>query len=421
MKKKYLPILLIAAAVLIVLAWSFSGEAEEEKEITTTAFVGNFQDLVVSSGELIAKNSEDILGPNGLQRYGLYNVQISDIIPEGSYVEQGDFVCSLDKSDINTKINDVLVELEKAESQYTQTKLDTSLTLREKRNELENLAFQIKQKQIELEQSAYEPPATIQRLRLDLEKLRQDLTQSEENYQIKKQQSTAKMIEAGAELQQKKNRLEKLQELMGQFTITAPKSGMLIYKREWDGDKRKTGSTISPWDPAVATLPDLSEMLSKTYINEVDIRKVKTGQEVALGLDAFPDIELSGSVTKVANVGETRKGSDTKVFEVEIVVNESDSTYRPGMTTSNQILTNEISAVLQIPLEAIYAQDDMSFVYLKEGVGITKKQVQLGAANDEFVIIKKGISEGDEVYLSEPVSARNQEIQTLSSQTAALP
>ncbi|MGB0176838.1 MAG: RND transporter, partial [Owenweeksia sp.] len=255
MKKKHLPIILIAVAMLIALVWFFSGDAEEEKEITTRAFVGNFQDLVVSSGELIAKNSEDILGPNGLQRFGLYNVQIADIIPEGSYVEEGDFVCSLDKSDINTKINDVLVELEKAESQYTQTKLDTSLTLREKRNELENLAFQIKQKQIELEQSAYEPPATIQRLKLDLEKLRQDLGQSRENYQIKKKQSIAKMVEAGAELQQKKNRLEKLQELMGQFTIKAPKSGMLIYKREWDGDKRKIGSTISPWDPAVATLP----------------------------------------------------------------------------------------------------------------------------------------------------------------------
>ncbi|HBF21259.1 MAG TPA: RND transporter, partial [Cryomorphaceae bacterium] len=389
--------------------------------ITATAFVDDFQDLVVSSGELIAKNSEDILGPNGLQRYGLYNVQISEIIPEGSYVEEGDFVCSLDKSDINTKINDVMVELEKAESQYTQTKLDTSLTLREKRNELANLAFQIKQKGIELEQSAYEPPATIQRLKLDLEKLEQDLEQAKENYSIKKRQSTAKMVEAGAELQQKKNRLEKLQELMGQFTIKAPKTGMVIYKREWDGDKRKTGSTISPWDPAVATLPDLSEMLSKTYINEVDIRKVKTGQKVVLGLDAFPDIQLSGTVTKVANVGETRKGADTKVFEVEISVNESDSTYRPGMTTSNQILTNEIPKVLQIPLEAVYASDNVSFVYLKNGVSVTKKEVRLGVANDEFVIIEEGIQEGDEVYLSEPASARTQEIQTLTASASARP
>ncbi len=420
MKKKHLPFILIAIVVVIVVAWSFSSESEEEQEITTTAFIGNFQDLVVSSGELIAKNSEDILGPNGMQRYGLYNVQIAEIVPEGSYVEQGDFVCSLDKSDINTKINDVLVDLEKAESQYTQTKLDTSLTLREKRNELANLAFQIRQKKIELEQSAYEPPATIQRLKLDLEKLEQDLTRSAENYQIKKRQSTAKMIEAGAELQQKKNRLEKLEELMGQFTINAPKSGMVIYKREWDGEKRKTGSTISPWDPAVATLPDLSQMLSKTYINEVDIRKVKTGQIVALGLDAFPDIQLSGTVTQVANVGETRKGSDTKVFEVEITVNESDSTYRPGMTTSNQILTNEINDVLQIPLEAVYAQDNMSFVYVKDGVTIKKQQIQLGPANDEFVIVENGIEEGTEVYLSEPVSARDQEIQTLTANTAGL-
>lgn len=417
MKKYRWPIVIVAVIAVIAIVWGFTGESEEEQEIVTKAFVADFEDMVVSTGELMAKNSENITIPVSIQRFGIYRVQISDIIPEGTYVDAGDYVAALDKTDISSKINDVMVELDKARSQYTQTQLDTSLTLREKRNAIDKLQFEVKQKNIELEQSKYEPPATIQKLKLDLERAKQDLSQTKENYLINKKQGVAKMAEAGAELQKAKNQLEKLQALQQEFRITAPKQGMVVYYREWSGEKRKTGSTVQPWDPAVATLPDLSEMLSQTYINEVEIRKIKVGQEVTLGLDAFPDAQLTGTVTQVANVGESRKGSDTKVFEVEIKVNESDSTYRPGMTTSNSILTNRIENVLQIPLEAVYAEGDVSFVYAKAGVGISKQQVRLGPANAEYVIVEAGLKEDDEVYLSEPDQARKQEVEMLPNQT----
>lgn len=414
MKKYRIPLLIGSALLIIILFWAFAGETEQEKEITTKAFVGDFEDLVVSTGELMAKNSENITIPVSMQRHGIYRVQISDIIPEGTYVEAGDYVAALDKTDISSKINDVLVELDKAQSQYTQTQLDTALTLREKRNEIDKLQFEIKQKKIELEQSKYEPPATIQKITLDEERLEQNLGQTRENYIINKKQGVAKMAEAGAELQKAKNQLVKLQELEKEFRITAPKQGMVVYYREWSGEKRKTGSTVQPWNPAVATLPDLSEMLSKTYINEVEIRKVEVGQEVSLGLDAFPEAKLTGVVTQVANVGENRKGADTKVFEVEIKVNESDSIYRPGMTTSNTIVTNKIQNVLQIPLEAVYSQNGVSYVYLKRATGTSKLEVKLGPANSEYVIVEDGLSVDDEVYLSEPQSAVDKKIELLA-------
>lgn len=410
---------LIVGALLLVLAafWYFGSDAEAEDQLLTKAFVGDFVEEVVSSGELMAKNSENITAPGGMQRYGLYQIKIAQLVDEGTYVEEGDFVASLDKTDISSKINEKLVDLDKATSQYTQTQLDTALTLREKRNELENLIFQIKQKEIELEQSAYEPPATIQKMKLDLQKLKDDLGRKREDYSIKKQQSRAKMIEAGAELQQTRNKLEKLQQLEQQFTILAPKKGMVNYYRSWDG-KRQTGSTIQPWDPTVATLPDLSEMLSKTYINEVDVRKVQTGQEVTLGLDAFPKAVLHGTVTSVANMGETRKDGDSKVFEVNIDVKETDSLYRPGMTTSNHININEQTDVLQIPLEAVFGADSLSFVYLKSGVSLQKQEVTLGSANDEFVIILGGLEEGNEVYLNAPENPEDYPLERLKSKVA---
>lgn len=414
--KRNQSIALAAVLALILIAWfSLKGDENQERDITTVAFISDFKDLVTSSGELMAKNSEDINGPSNSRQYGLYNIKISDLVAEGTYVEKGDFVAQLDKTELSSKLNDLLTEYDKAQSIYTQTQLDTTLVMREKRSELESLVFDIRQKKIEIEQSIYEPPASIQRLKLDLEKLEQSLAQKKDNYIIKQKQSRAKMVEAGATLSQTRSKLSSLQDLEKEFRIIAPKQGMVIYKREWGGRKRKTGSTISPWDPGVATLPDLSEMQSKTYINEVDIRKIKQGQSVILGLDAFPDASLTGEIIEVANVGEDREDSDSKVFEIIVRVKESDSTYRPGMTTSNEIITKTLTQVLQIPLEAIFNQEGITFVYLKTGVSIIKQEVRIGASNDEYAVIEEGIKVEDEVFLTEPAAGIDAEIETLSA------
>lgn len=415
MKRKPLLWTVASLFALLLLWWGFSGDEEISRDITVKAVRANFEDVVSSSGELIAKNSEDIMGPSNMRRYGLYNIKISDLVAEGTYVQKGDFVAELDKTELSGKMNELLNELDKARSQYTQTQLDTTLELRQQRSEMEALAFDIRQKRVEVKQSIYEPPATIQRLKLDLEKLEQSLNQKKENYKIKKRQSEAKMVEAGANLAQTQNKFDALQELEKQFRISAPKQGMVIYKREWGGRKRKTGSTISPWDPGVATLPDLSEMESRTYINEVDIRKVKVGQNVEIGLDAFPDAALTGVVTQVANVGEDRENSDSKVFEVVIAVNESDSIYRPGMTTANRIITATLDSVVQIPLEGVFSEEGRTFVYKNSGVSIIKQEVRILTSNDEFAVIEAGLKENDEIYLTEPAAALESEIEAIAS------
>lgn len=150
----------------------------------------------------------------------------------------------------------------------------------------------------------------------------------------------------------------------------------------------------------MATLPDLTTMQSITYVNEVDIRRVKVGQKVELGMDAFPDKKYTGEVTKVANVGQQRPNSDAKVFEVVIEVNESDPVLRPSMTSSNSIIADQLNEVMYVPLEAVNVENDsINYVYLRNGV---KQEVLLGMTNANDVVIEKGLNEGDYVYLNTP-------------------
>jgi multidrug efflux pump subunit AcrA (membrane-fusion protein) len=186
---------------------------------------------------------------------------------------------------------------------------------------------------------------------------------------------------------------------------------MVIYHRDWSGKKVIVGSTINAWDPTVATLPDLSTMISKTFVNEVDIRKIKQGQTVKVGLDAFPEKKLTGKVVSVANVGEQLPNSDSKVFEVNILINESDTTLRPAMTTSNLVLTGSVKDALFIPLEAVHTQgDSLTYVYRMDGGGLVRQQVKLGQTNENEVVVLDGLKENQEVYLSVPKDADRKEL-----------
>lgn len=413
MNKKKIIYLGISIVLLLTIYSFYNSSSSENIHLTAKVIKGNFINEVYISGEAQSTSSIKINGPSNARRFQLYQLKIQDLVPEGTIVKKGDYIGKLDASEINGKILDAELNLENAQSKYTQQQLDTTLSLKQERNSIKDLLFNIEENKLELKQSIYEPPATIRQLEIKIEKFERDLKEKNEDYSIKKRQANAKMIEVGTEVSKISKRIENLTALQKEFTIFSDNDGMVTYVKDWSGNKKKVGATISPWEPAIATLPDLTKMESKTYSNEVDIRKIKKDLKVKIGFDAFPDIELEGIVTDVANVGENKRGSDIKLFQVLIKLNETNTNIRPGMTTSNKIITDEIENVLTVPLEAIFSKDSISYTYVKSGYSIIKKQVELGMSNNDVVIVSNGLKENDIVYLSKPEDLEDKSITLL--------
>ena len=410
MKNKKL-IIIALVAMLVLFSLSFFRADADVSQLETQVKRGEFEIIITSTGELQAENSEKILGPAGLRSIRIWQVKITDLIPEGSMVDSGDYVATLDRSEATGKLKDIESELETAESQLTKTQLDTTLELRALRDNMINLKYAVEEAKIRLEQSKYEPPATIRQTEIEKSKAERTYTQALENYKLKVKQAQARVQEMMINLEKQRRKQENILKVLANFVVKAPKPGMLIYERDWNGTKRKVGSMVSTWEPTVATLPDLSSMVSKTYINEIDISKIKKGQQVSVGVDAFPNKAYSGEIIEVANIGEQLPNSDAKVFKVLIKISESDSILRPAMTTSNGILTAHFDDVLYLPLEAIHQNDTLSYVY-KSGV---KQEVITGQSNDNQIVIEKGLSENDVIYLSEPPDGDAWELQKISS------
>jgi len=413
--KKNLLIGASAIVVLVIVFFLFRGNTKgEAAEIIAEVKRGPFKVEIETTGELEAKNSVKILGPSSLREFGIFQVNIQNIVDEGTVVKKGDWVATLDRSDFQNKYTAKQIEVEKANSKYVQTQLDTTLIMRQSRDELINLRYAVDEKEIVLEQSKFEPPATIKQAGIDLDKAKRGHEQALENYKIKKRQNIEKMREVAAELRKVQNELTAMTKVLEAFNVIAPEPGMVIYEKGWDGKPIKAGSQISVWDPTVATLPDLTTMMSKTYVNEVDVRKVKSGQKVEIGLDADPDKKLVGSVVRVANVGEQRPNSDSKVFEINVEISGYDATLRPSMTTSNRIIANVIDSALFIPLECLHSQfDSITYVFKKDGASVIKQEVMVGETNANDAVILGGLLETDRIYLSVPSGKEEDEVKLL--------
>jgi len=411
MKKKIIiPTVIIAVVAVIIIIYTVAGK-DKTNLLEVEVQKGKFEIVVTTTGELQAESSVEITAPSELRtsrhlRFG--EIKIQDLVPEGTMVDSGDYVGLLDRSEVSNSLKSAQDQLEEEEANYRRVKMDTALTLSNLRDELINLQFNVEEAEITLEQSKFEPPATIRQAQINLDKAKRAYEQAVQNYQFRLEQAKADMREAEIDLEQSRQNVRDMEEVIEKFEIRAPARGMVIYKKENDGTRRKVGSSISPWNLVVATLPDLTTMISKTYVNEIDISKVNVGQPVRIGVDAFPEKKYTGVVTHVANIGEQLPNTDAKVFEVLIKLDGYDPILRPAMTTSNQIITEVYEDVNYIPLEAVHVDDSIPYVVKKNGV---KQVVVLGASNENQIIVERGLEPGEIIYLNLPEEHEDMKIE----------
>jgi len=388
----------------------------------TEAKKGIFEITVTNAGELYAEKSVDIKGPSieessnhddhgpggggpGSQGRGgghmrAADFKIQDLVPEGTIVKEGDYIAQLDRTSYDNTLKDAIENLTTLEANLEMKILDTTVTLTNLRDEIRNQVFVVEEARITLEQSKYEPPATIRQAEISLNKAQRALEQLQKSYALKRAQALRDIARQKQLLADGTALVNNLQDFLAKFTIRAPSTGIVIYKEDWGGTKRKTGSTVNAFDRVIATLPDLTSMISKTYVSEIEVSKIKNGQNVNISIDALQGKTITGTVISVANIGEQLPNSDAKMFEVLIKVDGSDTDLRPSMTTWNKIIINSFNDVVYIPLECVQAgADSIPFVYKKNK---TKQIVVLGPFNDKNVIVEQGLEPGAPIYLVPP-------------------
>jgi membrane fusion protein, macrolide-specific efflux system len=191
-------------------------------------------------------------------------------------------------------------------------------------------------------------------------------------------------------------------------SILAPFEGTIIQRNVQPGEVVVPGMTATVEGRPLLMLADMSVLLVKTDLNQIDVARAKKGQTAEVTLDALPGKKWKASVTRVAPAAVDVRGRDSFPIEAALEAGQDLGAIKPGMTADVRILIETRPKVLLLPIEAVTTEKNKSTVELNEHVpGKSAPQsrvveVELGERNDREVEIKKGVSEGNEVLINPP-------------------
>jgi HlyD family secretion protein len=402
MKRMIIAGIVIVSTIIALFVFNKVASKKVVKNIFAVAVKGDFEISVISSGELIAENSIDIKAPEISRGRDIHasNIKILDLVPEGTVVNEGDYIATLDRSEFDNSLKDERERLASFRTNIEIKTLDTAVTLNNLRDDIKNQIHTVEEAAITLQNSKFEPPASIRQAELELDKQKRILEQKQRRYVLRTEQAKNDLRNLNLWLSRVTKRVNDFEEVLAGFVINAPSSGMVIYKKDRRGNKIKAGTSINTFERVVATLPDLTSMLSKIFVSEIEISKVKAGQLANINVDAFPANTYKGTILSVANIGEKLPNTDSKVFEVLIKIDGSDPSLRPSMTTGNKIIVKTIKDVVSIPTECVHTgANGIPFVYTKNK---TKQVIVPGDSNEKNIVIEKGLGAGTTVYLNPP-------------------
>jgi HlyD family secretion protein len=376
-------LVLVVAGVILVKAFFFSYTNVPTIQVQK----GNFIIKLTESGKIEARKSQKVIAPRASRR-----LLITWMADEGSMVNQGDPLIIFDQTEQKDWVSKAELALEEANANYLKAEGSYDLDLKDLELQADKAERNSKEKQ-------YESEAVRKEALQELELAKLKLTS-------RKKEVEADLRTLKLKLESARRDKESAEKELASTIVRAENPGLLVYLDIWKGGgsmgKPQVGDT--PWPGQdLMELPDLSTMLLKTQVSEVDGDKVKNEQVTYVTLDAFPDTVFRGKVTRVGTIAKKKDyQSDINVFEVEVTLDGADPRLKPGMSAKGEIIAEEIPNSIWLPIESVFEKDGKTVVYVTGGGRPQKKEVRVGKRNDTSIIIKEGLKGDELVCLQDP-------------------
>jgi len=359
-----------------------------------------FLDLY-EEGEIEAIRSINISSPFISWRYG--NLKITQIVKDGQEVKAGDTLIVFDPSEVRKGIVEAESRLEISKAELEKLMAQQQSDLEELKADYEVTKISQEISKIRFESAGYESEIRKKEIKLNLDKADIALERAKEQIDNRIKVQKEEVKEKNLAIEQDLSRLQEAHETFNKLSVVTPSPGIAIISKNWNSDNKfQVGDQCWAGFPVIQ-LPDLSALKATVKINEVDISKIQKGLRVEIKPDAFSDSIFTGTVSSVANLAVNKEGSSKiKVFPVEILVNETNKNLLPGLTVSCRIIIDKVEDVLYIPIDAVRAEGEKSYVYKQKGNGYEKVEVETGVNNTDFIVITKGLKEKDKIALVDP-------------------
>ncbi|MFO7656178.1 MAG: efflux RND transporter periplasmic adaptor subunit [Bacteroidales bacterium] len=355
---------------------------------------GDFSSVLIETGELQAVNARVIFMPFIGWQYG-WQFKITGLVNHGTLVNEGDSIAQFDVSTVkksflneqnkleveNTILNKIIIEKQTAlhaiESQIESLEAAYSL----KKLQVEKFKFESEKKKIIKQKE-------LEKAEIELDKVRNNLklTKLVVENELKIQKIKIKQIE---------NNVRNAQSALSQLTVRSPINGIMqVLENRRTKNIFLIGDEVQQGGP-FTLIPDMTKMRVKSSVNEDDYNKVFLGQKVIVRLEAFPLKKFVGKVSRLGKLSHKKDNKSTvKVFDIEVLLDETDPVLKPGMTVHCDIYTSELKNTFFVDNQCIF-KDSVSYYIIVDKKGKQEKCiVNPGASNSTYTVISGDIKEG---------------------------
>ncbi len=337
------------------------------------------------------------------QLANVWDFKIAMMAPEGSDVKAGDPILGFDVSDLQKRLDENSAESEQASKEIEKRRADLRL-----RREDENMNLAEAQAKLRKTELKLETPADIigvkerKQVELDFALSKREVAETGARIRDLERAAAAEIALLESKYQRASTIVAETKDAIGRMTVRAPRSGTVVYSQNWRGDKKKVGDTC--WRAErVMEIPDLTRMIAKGEVDEIDAGKVAVGQRVTLRLDAHPDDELHGTIVSAATTVQQQQNTrdPLKVLKVEIGLDKSDpAKMRPGMRFQGTIELAHSKNAIVVPREAVFASAAGATVVRRNLFGVETVTLKVGKQNDKVVEVLHGLRDGDRVLIA---------------------
>jgi len=334
-------------------------------------------------------------------------------IKEGQDLNPGDMIAELDQSNQRLQLKSAQLSERLRKIQYDQIREGSNkATISSLENNVETAKLALEKAQEyygrikELFEKDYATAQELSDADRQVMNAKLALEESKRQLQLHKEEVSPESIKA-AEISWQLARvgLEEAQKNMGDAVIKCPIHGTVLVKYVEVGDTVISSTGTFGEGTTICEIADLKQVQIRASVDEIDIGRVRIGQEATVEVDAFPLEKFKGIVTNVFQQG-TSAGGVTS-FTVMIEVDNSDRRLLSAMTTSVEILADTVSGVIVVPYDCVRTDEELgTIVYIKgtdaKGrVKPEKRGVKLGVTDYENTEIREGLKEGELVMVED--------------------
>jgi RND family efflux transporter MFP subunit len=365
---------------------------------------GEFLDSQQFRGEVKALKSLTISAPAEAG-----DLQIIKLADEGATVKQGDIIVEFDKTKTEQDLAQYRSALKSAQATIEQARAQARLAVEEDKTAVLKAHFDVETARLEASKQEIVSRIDGEEAKLKLADAEQKLREAEA-----KQESDQALHKATIESTEQasakaKYDVERAERALTQMGVRAPSAGTVSILQHWAGSNMavyRTGDKAWP-GAAIAELPDASTLRISTRVDETERGRLTLNLPVSVQLNAIPDRQFTGHIEHISEIASLDFSGGwpiTRNFTLEILLDQTDSRFKPGITGQVTVVVDHVSNAISIPAQAMFQKSGQNVAYVWSGSQFEEREIQIARRSGDKIMIAKGLREGEQVALRDPTA-----------------